>query len=109
MPDRSRRFSSDHVKNDAPLTPADLPDHLTQEPKEYHAELSNEQQAFNAQWFSKDHSDVQRDQRRYFFRRLEELQSACAASLYQFMPPSGKFLRSIQTHMPAGRFMPNSC
>ena len=85
MEKRSRRFGTGYTRNDRHLTPEDFPDQ-ERELREYRADLLNEQQAFNAQWYSEDHDDVRRDQRRYFFRRLEELQPACVSSLYELMP-----------------------
>lgn len=86
MKPKSIRFGLDYVKNDMEVDLESLPEGLSSEGRLFYAELSKEQKAWNAQWYSEDHNDARRDQRRFFLMYLQHNLPAITQSLYQVLP-----------------------
>lgn len=86
MKPKSLRFGLDYVRNDAELDPESLSEGFSSEGKLFYAELSKEQKAWNAQWYSEDHNDARLDQRRFFLMYLQHNLPALTQFLYQVLP-----------------------
>ena len=92
-----RRFGSDYVKTSDVVTPDEVPDHLPWQAREWYAQLNTEERQWNALWYSEDHDDVRRDQRRFFLQHVELLEPNVIRDLYRLMPP----FRRVLARLPA--------
>ena len=79
---KSMRFGPDYIRDDKKVEPESSADGVDV----FYAELTNEQKAWNAQWYAEDHNQARQEQRRFFLRYLQHNFSNMTQSLYQVLP-----------------------
>ena len=79
---KSMRFGPDYIRDDKKVEPESSSDGVDV----FYAELTNEQKAWNAQWYAEDHNQARQEQRRFFLRYLQHNFPGMTLSLYQVLP-----------------------
>lgn len=98
------RFGPDYIRDDKKVSPESLSDELSSGGKVFYAELTNEQKAWNAQWYSEDHNQARQEQRRFFLTYLQHNFSDMAQSLYKALPAFRKIFADHGANAAYSRF-----